>query len=124
MGYTGYPCTMPRRLTSPNNFEVIVGQDSTENHALSSRMKAHDLWFHAKDCPGAHVVLRTATKTTRVPQQDIEWAAGVAAWFSKKKGVGRVNVTCAYGADVTCIAPKGTVMCTSREFVSVRCQKV
>lgn len=115
---------MPRRLVSPNNFEVIVGQDATENHTLSSRMKAHDLWFHARDCAGAHVVLRTATKNTQVPRQDIEWAAGVAAWFSKNKGVGRVHVTCAYGADVTCIAPKGTVMCATRHSVSVKCQKV
>jgi predicted ribosome quality control (RQC) complex YloA/Tae2 family protein len=123
-GTTHVKIKMPRRFKSPNNFEVIVGQDASENHILSSRMKAHDLWFHARDCAGAHVVLRTLTKATRVPIQDIEWAAGVAAWFSKNKGVGRVHVTCAYGADVTCIAPKGTVTCATKNFISVKCQKV
>lgn len=87
-------------------------------------MKAYDLWFHARDCSGAHVVLRTGTKNTHVPNEDIEWAAGIAAWFSKKKGDGRVNVIVATGADVTCIAPKGTVNCTGRDFLTVRCQKV
>ena len=113
-----------RRLSSPNNFEVLVGLDAHENHNLSSRMKAYDLWFHARDCAGAHVVLRTGTKNTHVPSEDIEWAAVIAAWFSKKKGDGRVNVTVATGADVTCIAPKGTVNCTGRDFLTVRCQKV
>jgi len=115
---------MPRRYTSPDGFELLVGLDAAENEKLSLRIaRSHDLWFHAHECPGAHVLLRLP-KGGRASDEDIHWAAGVAAWYSKQKGPGRVKVMCALGADISRGPPKsarGTVTCMSNKVISVRC---
>jgi predicted ribosome quality control (RQC) complex YloA/Tae2 family protein len=117
---------MPRRLRSPNGFEVLVGLDAVENEKLSiGYARGHDLWFHAHDCAGSHVLLRL-DKGTLVPRGDIEWAAGVAAWYSKQKGPGRIRVTVATGTDISKPpkSPKGLVACASKRFIAVQCVKV
>jgi predicted ribosome quality control (RQC) complex YloA/Tae2 family protein len=115
---------MPRRYISPAGLEVLVGLDAAENEKLSLRVaRSHDLWFHAHDCPGAHVVLRVP-KGGRASKDDIQWAAGVAAWYSKQKGPGRIKVMCATGSDIFQGPPKsarGTVTCLSNDVISVRC---
>jgi predicted ribosome quality control (RQC) complex YloA/Tae2 family protein len=115
---------MPRRFASPSGFEVLVGLDARENEKLSLQVAAgHDYWFHAWDKPGSHVIMRVP-KNQRVPVEDIEWAAGVAAWYSKSRGPGKVRVTVALGADIAkpgfpCAL--GTVDCASFKNISVKC---
>ena len=112
-----------KRFTSPTGFEVLVGQDANENEKISLNVaKSYDLWFHAKDCQGAHVILRV-NRGSPVPTVDVEWAAGVAAWYSKQKGPGKIRVIVAEGADISkpAKAPKGSVLCASKNFISVLC---
>lgn len=115
---------MPRRFRSPTGFEVIVGLDASENEKLSLQTaKLNDLWFHAHECPGSHVILRVH-HGRETPLLDIEWAAGIAAYYSKHKGNARVKVICAVGAEVTRGPPKstkGTVTCISKNVMSVKC---
>lgn len=115
---------MPRRYTSPGGLELLVGLDAIENEKLSLRIaKSHDLWFHTHDCSGAHVILRVP-KGLSASDGDIQWAAGVAAWYSKQKGPGRVRVICALGSGISHGPPKsarGTVTCVSNKIISVRC---
>jgi predicted ribosome quality control (RQC) complex YloA/Tae2 family protein len=115
---------MPRRFRSPNGFEVLVGLDAVENERLSiGYARSHDLWFHARDCPGSHVVMRLDKGHAPPPRGDIEWAAGVAAWYSKQKGPGRIKVLLATGADISKPpkSAKGTVVCASTRFITVQC---
>jgi|FreactcultureFD7_1027221.scaffolds.fasta_scaffold11746_3 predicted ribosome quality control (RQC) complex YloA/Tae2 family protein len=110
---------MPRRFTSPSGYEVLVGLDAKENEKISLQIAAgHDYWFHAHQVPGSHVVMKVP-KNQNIHKDDIEWAAGVAAWYSKARGDGRVRVTVARGTDISKSFPLGTVTCLSTETVTV-----
>lgn len=115
---------MPRRFASPSGFEVLVGYDARENEKLSLRVAAgHDYWFHAWGVAGSHVIMRVK-KNQSIPKEDIEWAAGVAAWYSKARGPGRIRVSVALGADISkpsVPAALGTVDCVSLKNIMVPC---
>lgn len=76
-----------------SGFEIRVGKDARRNDELTQRY-AHkdDLWLHAKDVPGSHVVLRHQPGRG-YPEMVVELAAGLAAWFSKRRQEGLVPVT-------------------------------
>jgi predicted ribosome quality control (RQC) complex YloA/Tae2 family protein len=110
---------MPRRFLSPSGYEVLVGIDAKENDSLSLRAsRNNDYWFHANDCPGAHVILKKGPE--QVPNKDIVWAAGIAVYYSKKRGPGKHNVLWARGADIRkVVAAPGTVECSSGKILRV-----
>ena len=61
--------------------QILVGRDARSNDELTINVaKANDLWFHASDEPGAHVVLQNSTETN-----DIIQAADLAYQYSKSK---------------------------------------
>lgn len=65
-----------RRYTL-DGFELWVGRNPTQNDRLTHKLAARDdLWFHARNIPGAHVVLRTAGRS---PTQDAVLACAVLA---------------------------------------------
>jgi len=65
-------------------FTVLVGTSAKGNRQVTFKMASpEDLWFHVKDLPGAHVVVKTGKRT--VPQAVIEKAAEIAAFFSKAR---------------------------------------
>lgn len=74
----------PLRLTAPDGATVWVGKNALQNAELTfSRAKADDLWLHARGLPGAHVILPT---TEGLPsEEDVFWAAGLAAYYSKAR---------------------------------------
>ena len=93
-----------RRFTSSEGFEILCGKSSLANDLLVREyLKKDDLWFHAKDGPGAHVVLKSGGK--RLTEKAIAEAAGVAAYFSKFKDAEKAEVVCAEACDVK--KPKG-----------------
>jgi predicted ribosome quality control (RQC) complex YloA/Tae2 family protein len=70
---------------------LIVGKNNRQNDFVTFKLgKANDLWFHTKNIPGSHVILKT---TLPEPEdKDIQQAAGVAAAFSKAKNSSKVPV--------------------------------
>ena len=90
-----------RTFTSPHGLPVFVGRTARENDALTSSAAMHDLWFHARDVPGAHVVLRLASKSSDASPECIRFAASLALRYSKAplENVRRVDVC--YVRDVT-----------------------
>jgi predicted ribosome quality control (RQC) complex YloA/Tae2 family protein len=71
----------PRSYILPGGFELLVGKNNKQNDYLSQKLaKNQDLWFHVKNSPGSHVVLRFGEKP--FPNTVIEYAAGAAAYFS------------------------------------------
>lgn len=81
-----------RRYSTSEGYEVLVGRSDKDNDNLTFRVaKSHDLWFHAADYPGSHVVLRNPRRTP-VPQAAIQKAAQIAAKFSGAKNDSRVAV--------------------------------
>jgi len=64
-----------------------VGRNNKENDYLTFKFaRPDDLWFHAQDVPGSHVVLRRKEKKRESSPNDIKEAAQVAAYFSKVRG--------------------------------------
>lgn len=81
-----------RRYLTSDGYEVLVGRTDRDNDYLTMRVaKSFDLWFHAADYPGSHVVLRNP-KRTPVPQRSIVEAAQLAAKFSQARNDARVAV--------------------------------
>jgi predicted ribosome quality control (RQC) complex YloA/Tae2 family protein len=74
----------PLRLTAPDGAIVWVGKNALQNADLTfSRAKADDLWLHARDVPGAHVIIPTAAGLPS--EEDVLWAAAVAAYYSRAR---------------------------------------
>jgi predicted ribosome quality control (RQC) complex YloA/Tae2 family protein len=72
------------RLTAPNGAAVWVGKNALQNAYLTfHRASADDLWLHARDVPGAHVIIPTAEGLPA--EEDVFWAAAVAAYYSRAR---------------------------------------
>jgi len=76
-----------------DGFDILVGKNAKKNDELTFKT-AHknDLWLHAKDARGAHVVIRHKAGYT-IPEHVIEKAASLAAWFSKRSSESYVPVS-------------------------------
>src|SRR5882724_7240543 len=81
-----------RRYLSSGGFEILVGRTSNDNNHLTFKIaRPNDLWLHAADYGGSHVVIRRQTRK-EVPHQTIIEAAQLAAWFSQAKKDPKVDV--------------------------------
>jgi predicted ribosome quality control (RQC) complex YloA/Tae2 family protein len=81
----------PRRYLTSRGLMLLVGRGAKENHHITFGVaRPEDLWFHARDAPGAHVILRD--DEGRAAPDDLREGAEVAAFFSEKKGEARVDV--------------------------------
>ncbi len=81
----------PLRLLSPDGLTILVGRNALENERLTFEL-AHrdDLWLHAQDVPGGHVVIQSRGRD--VPADTLEMAAGLAAYYSRARSERRVAV--------------------------------
>ena len=71
-----------RRFVSSDGFEILVGKKAKDNDFLTFRVaKSLDLWLHAADYPGSHVVIRIRGKKL-VPDRTLIEAAQLAAFYS------------------------------------------
>jgi len=81
-----------RRYRSSDGYEILVGRTSRDNDHLTFRVaKSYDLWFHAADYPGSHVVLRNPQRK-QVPPRAVTEAAQLAAKFSQAQASPKVAV--------------------------------
>ena len=68
-------------LASDGKTIIYVGRNNLQNEELTFKMaRKEELWFHAKDIPGSHVVISDNLNPTDEVKTD---AAEVAAYFSK-----------------------------------------
>jgi predicted ribosome quality control (RQC) complex YloA/Tae2 family protein len=81
----------PLELRTAGGVRVQVGRNHRQNEWISLRQaRRGDLWFHAQECPGSHVVLKGSEQP--VGQADLMAAADLAALFSRARGNVRVPV--------------------------------
>ena len=72
-----------RRYLSTDGYEILVGRAARDNDHLTFRVaQPNDLWMHAGDYPGSHVVIRNPTRK-EIPQRTIIEAAQLAGRFSQ-----------------------------------------
>ena len=81
----------PLELPTPGGLMVQVGRNHRQNDWISLRQaRPGDLWFHAQECPGSHVVLKASSGLAE--EADLQIAADLAAHFSRARGNQRVPV--------------------------------
>jgi len=81
-----------RRYLSTDGYEILVGRAARDNDNLTFRIaQPNDLWMHAGDYPGSHVVVRNPTRK-EIPQRTVIEAAQLAGRFSQASEDSRVVV--------------------------------
>jgi predicted ribosome quality control (RQC) complex YloA/Tae2 family protein len=81
----------PLHYVSSDGFDIYVGKNNIQNEELWIKFAANnDWWFHAKDIPGSHVIVKSAGN--EMTDKVFEEAAALAAYYSKGKDSNKVTV--------------------------------
>lgn len=94
VGRKKMPPTLPglRRYLSSDGYEVLVGRTARDNDQLTFKVaRPNDLWLHAGDYPGSHVIVRNSQRV-EIPQRTIIEAAQLAAKFSQANKDSKVAI--------------------------------
>lgn len=77
---------------TPSGFEVLIGRNNRQNDQLTFRVaNDYDLWFHAQEIPGSHVLLRL--EPGAVPEEaDLQYVANLTAYYSRGRQSDQVPV--------------------------------
>ncbi|MCL1908850.1 MAG: NFACT RNA binding domain-containing protein [Holophagaceae bacterium] len=87
-------------------FEVLIGKGDANNDSLTFKVaNPLDFWLHVASVPGSHVVIRNPDKISEPPRSVLERAAELAAFYSKARDGGKVEVHWCRVADVN--KPRG-----------------
>ena len=74
-------------------FRILIGRNAKNNDLLTQKFTyKDDLWLHARDVAGSHVVVKYQSGKT-FPKTVIERAAELAAWYSKRRTDSLCSVT-------------------------------
>ena len=112
----------PMRFTTPDGFQILVGKNSLQNERLLKAAQGSDLWLHARDMPGSHVIVRAEGK--EVSGEARLFAAKLAAFYSKGKGRQvPVNYTLRKHVKKPGGSPDGYVTFTEEKLLIVSCEE-
>ncbi|MGW8122144.1 NFACT RNA binding domain-containing protein [Roseivirga echinicomitans] len=76
---------LPYKTFNVQGYQVWVGKNAKSNDELTLKHSyKEDLWLHAKDVPGSHVLIKHQAGKN-IPVAVIERAAAYAAYYSKRK---------------------------------------
>jgi len=79
-------------LRTRHGSRIVIGRSPLENAELTFRLaRPNDLWLHAQGVPGAHVILARDDRAA-APDDDLQVAAALAAFYSKAKAATSVPV--------------------------------
>lgn len=82
----------PLHYISSDGFHMYVGKNNLQNDRLTFKFaNAKDLWFHAKQMPGSHVIVKLEG-AENVPDATYEEAARLAAYYSSGKTSPKVEI--------------------------------
>ncbi len=82
----------PLHYISSDGYHIFVGKNNFQNEELTFKVAAgDDMWFHAKNMPGSHVIVKTEGET-ELPDRTYEEAARLAAHYSAGKGSPKVEI--------------------------------
>jgi predicted ribosome quality control (RQC) complex YloA/Tae2 family protein len=80
------------RFEQPSGARIYVGRSPRENAEVTFRIaRPDDLWFHARNIPGSHVILQ-APAGEQPADDDLELAADLAATHSRARTAPRVEI--------------------------------
>lgn len=82
----------PLHYISSDGFHMYVGKNNLQNDRLTFKTAGtKDLWFHAKEMPGSHVIVKLEGAED-VPDATYEEAARLAAYYSSGKTSPKVEI--------------------------------
>ncbi|MBN1211375.1 MAG: DUF814 domain-containing protein [candidate division Zixibacteria bacterium] len=72
---------------------IFIGRDGADNDRTTFEYaRPYELWFHAQQCPGSHVVMKYPNKSFEPSKLEIEETAAAAAYHSRAKNDSLVPV--------------------------------
>ncbi|MBX7240496.1 MAG: NFACT RNA binding domain-containing protein [Bacteroidia bacterium] len=74
----------PYRYFEKDGWQIFIGKNAKNNDVLLKFADKNDWWLHAKEVSGSHVIIRQKSGQN-LPAPVLEYAAGLAAWFSKSR---------------------------------------
>ena len=81
----------PFHYISGDGYHIYVGKNNLQNEELTFRFaNGNDWWFHAKGCPGSHVIVKSNGE--ELPDRTFEEAGKLAAYYSKNRGNEKVEI--------------------------------
>ena len=85
--------SQPLHIKLNGETDLYIGKNNKQNDYVTFTIGGpRDLWFHTKDIPGSHVILKTTLPQPR--PEDIEAAVKLAAYFSKGRSGSNIPVDC------------------------------
>ena len=82
------PPSQPMKFTAPSGRIILVGKNNLQNDKLTFSADLNEIWLHAKDMPGSHVII-----VGEDPDEDtIVYAARLAAAYSSGASSSKVPV--------------------------------
>ncbi len=81
----------PLKVVTQDGYVIWVGHNSRQNEIVTfGKGGGQDLWLHARGVPGSHVVVKFDGR--KIPEDVIEHAASLAAYYSSRRSDGKVEV--------------------------------
>ena len=112
------PGVLPYRIfRSSGGKTILVGRHPRGNEEVTFHQAGRrDLWFHVRNYPGAHVVLKGPDPHPR----EVQEAAALAAYFSKARQAPAVDVDYTQRRHVRKIPRSAHGLVTYRDFSTIR----
>ena len=80
----------PMHFISKDGIDIYVGKNNIQNDYLTLKFaNKHDIWFHTKNIPGSHVIVKN---NMDIPESTLLEAANLAAYYSKSQNSSNVPV--------------------------------
>lgn len=96
-----------RQYALPQGFTLLVGRNNSQNEQLTFKQASdYDLWFHAQEIPGSHVLLRLNAGDAP-SDETVQIAANIAAYYSRARQSDQVPVV--YTRPQHVYKPKGAL---------------
>jgi predicted ribosome quality control (RQC) complex YloA/Tae2 family protein len=113
---------LPYRVFEKEEIILWVGKDARANALISLKLAAgNDMWFHVKNYPGSHVILRRRRKSKVFTEREIQDAALLALYYSEARHHGREEVLYTEAKHVRAVpgAKPGTVHAAAARTITV-----
>lgn len=114
----------PPSYLSSDGLILVVGRNDRENEEVTFRIaRGNDLWFHAREVPGSHLVVRMQRRE-EIPYQTLLDAATLALHFSdgRKAGKGDVLYTFRKYVQKAKGEKPGKVFCSQEKNIHIELQ--
>ncbi len=90
-GGRSVPKSSPLHYISSDGYDIYVGKNNYQNDQLTFKIATgNDWWFHAKQAPGSHVIIKCNNEEP--PVKTFEEAASLAAFYSANKNADKVEI--------------------------------